>query len=70
MSMSGSKSRLAGLTRDLSLQWDETRQHWRDTKSDEFDRRFMSELSALVNRSVLVMEQLDELLLKIRSDCE
>ena len=70
MSMSGSKSRLAGLTRELSLQWTETQHHWRDAKSDEFERRFLVELSALVNRSVVVMEQLDELLVKIRSDCE
>ena len=70
MSMSGSKSRLAGLTRELSLRWTETRHHWRDAKSEEFERRFMMELSALVNRSVVVMEQLDELLVKIRSDCE
>ena len=70
MSMSGSKSRLAGLTRELSLQWTETRHHWRDAKSEEFEQRFMAELSAHVNRTVMVLEQLEELLKKVRSDCE
>jgi hypothetical protein len=68
--MSGNKSRLVGLTREISLQWAETRNHWRDAKSEEFERRFMIELSAHVNRTVIVLAQLDELLKKVRSDCE
>jgi hypothetical protein len=70
MSMSGNKGRLVGLTRDISLEWAETKNYWRDAKSEEFERRFMSELSAHVNRAVLVLEQLEELLKKVRSDCE
>jgi len=70
MSMSGTKGRLVGLTRDISLEWAETKNYWRDAKSEEFERRFMSELSAHVNRAVLVLEQLEELLKKVRSDCE
>jgi hypothetical protein len=70
MNLSGNKGRLIGLTRELSLQWAETKNHWHDAKSEEFDRRFMTELSAQVNRALLVMEQMEELLKKIRSDCE
>jgi hypothetical protein len=70
MSLSGNKSRLMGLTREISVQWAETRNHWRDAKSEEFERRFMTELSYHVNRTVNVVEQLDELLRKVRSDCE
>ena len=70
MSMSGNKGRLVGLTRDISLEWAETKNYWRDAKSEEIERRFMSELSAHVNRAVLVLEQLEELLKKVRSDCE
>jgi hypothetical protein len=70
MSLSGNKGRLVGLTRDISLEWSETKNYWRDVKSEEFDRRFMAELSAHVNRAVLVLEQMEELLKKVRSDCE
>jgi hypothetical protein len=67
--MSGNKSRLVGLTQEISLQWAETRNYWRDAKSEEFERRFMTELSAHVNRTVMVLAQLEELLKKVRSDC-
>lgn len=70
MSMSGNKGRLVGLTRDISLQWAETKNFWRDAKSAEFEHRFMAELSANVNRAVMILDQLDELLKKVRSDCE
>ena len=70
MSLSGNRGRLVGLTRDISLEWAETKNYWRDVKSEEFDRRFMAELSVHVNRAVIVLEQMDELLKKVRSDCE
>jgi hypothetical protein len=70
MSLSGNKSRLTGLTREISLQWSETKNYWRDAKSDEFDRRYMSELSTNVDRTVAIIEQLEELLKKVRKDCE
>ncbi|MDR3459701.1 MAG: hypothetical protein P4N60_19910 [Verrucomicrobiae bacterium] len=70
MSLAGNKGRLLGLARGISLEWAETKNHWHDAKSEEFDRKFMRELSAQVNRSVTVMEQLEELLKKVRSDCE
>ncbi|HUC84288.1 MAG TPA: hypothetical protein VL970_03775 [Candidatus Acidoferrales bacterium] len=70
MNLSGNKSRLGGLTRDISLRWSETKNYWRDSKSEEFERRFMAELSANVNRTLLIVEKLDELLKKVRSDCE
>lgn len=70
MSLSGNRGRLTGLTRDISLQWEETKNYWRDAKSDEFERKFMVELSGHVNRATMVLEQLEELLKKVRSDCE
>ena len=70
MNISGNKGRLIGLTRALLLQWDETKNYWRDAKSDEFERQFLVELSAHVNRATMVLEQLEELLKKVRSDCE
>ena len=70
MNLSGNKGRLVGLTRDIMLRWSETKNYWRDAKSEEFDRRFMAELDASVNRTVLIVDKLEELLKKVRSDCE
>jgi hypothetical protein len=70
MNLSGNKGRLVGLTRDILLRWAETKEHWRDAKSEEFERRFMVELSAGVNRTVTILDKLDELLKIVRSDCE
>jgi hypothetical protein len=70
MNLTGNRSRLTGLTRDLSLQWDETKSFWLDAKSQEFEQRFMIELEAQTSRAVGVLEQLDKLLQKVRSDCE
>jgi len=70
MNLSGNKGRLVGLTREISLRWTETKEHWRDARAEEFDRRFMQELNASVNRTVLIIEKLDEVLKKVRSECE
>ena len=70
MNLSGNKSRIVGLTRDITLRWAETKNYWRDAKGGEFERRFMVELDANVNRTVTILEKLEELLKKVRSDCE
>lgn len=70
MNLGGNKGRITGLTREISLRWAETKVHWRDARSEEFDRRFMQELSASVSRAVLIIDKLDEVLKKVRSDCE
>lgn len=68
--MKASGSRLAGITKELRAQWLDTKNYWKDAKSQEFERRFMDELLASVDRAVTVIEQLDKLATKIRKDCE
>ena len=70
MSLSGSKSRLAAISKEVSLQWRETRSSWNDGKSQEFERRYMDELLARVDKTVTVIEKLDQILAQVRSDCE
>jgi len=70
MSLSSARGRLTGVTRDLSLKWNDTKNFWRDGKAEEFERRFMRELFAEVNQSLLAIEKLDELLRKTRTNCE
>jgi len=68
--MKGSSNRLSGITKELWAQWLDTKSYWRDAKSEEFERRYMEELLAGVDRAVTVIEQLDKLMTKIRKDCE
>ena len=68
--MKASGKRLAGITKELRAQWLETKNYWKDAKSVEFERRYMEELLASVDRAVTVIEQLDKLVSKIRKDCE
>ena len=42
----------------------------KDAKCEQFEREYMQELVASVDRAVAVMEQLDKLVTKIRKDCE
>ena len=68
--MNANGSRLATITKDLWAQWQTTKQHWKDHKSEEFEQRYLQELMASVDKSVMVIEQLDKLITKIRRDCE
>ena len=70
MNLSGSKNRLMAITKELSKRWEDTKNHWRDGKSQEFEQRYMTELFAHVDKTVTVMEKLDEVLNKVRHDCE
>jgi len=70
MNPSGIKNRLTSLTKGLATRWDETKNYWKDTKSQEFEQRYLIELFANVDKTVTVLEKLDELLAKVKKDCE
>jgi len=70
MSLSSNKARLASATRELSLQWEQTRQYWTDAKSLDFEHKYMEDLITSANNALEVIDQLDKLINKIRSDCE
>ena len=70
MNLNSNKSRLAGLTKDILLRWHDTKRYWHDAKSEEFERRHITELSAQVDRAGIIVDKLEELLKKVRSDCE
>jgi hypothetical protein len=70
MSLNADKARLAGLTKELVLRWAETKESWRDARGEEFERKYMQELVSSVGQAVAVIEQLEKLSAKVRSDCE
>lgn len=70
MSMKGSASGLVQAVKELMLEWEQTKAIWNDVKSQEFERRFLAEIPGHAMRATEVMEQLNELLKKVRHECE
>lgn len=68
--MSAGGSRLEALTKDLRVHWLQTKEYWSDAKSHEFEHKYLEELFASVDRAVLVIDQLDKVISKIKKDCE
>ena len=70
MSLSANKARLQAVTRDLSSQWHQTKDHWQDVKAQEFEHKYLEDLFASVDAATEVIDQLDKVIARIRSDCE
>jgi hypothetical protein len=70
MSLAANKSLLLGASKELSLQWQQTKDTWKDSKSREFELQYLEELMTNVDKSLEIIENLDKLLTKIRNDCE
>ncbi len=70
MSLNSTRTRLTALTKQLSIRWDETREHWQDAKAVEFEKRYLEDLFNRVNVAAASIEELDRALAKIRRDCE
>ena len=68
--MKASGTRLAGITKELRAQWQETKATGRTPRARNSSSKYMEELLASVDRAVTVIEQLDKLITKIRKDCE
>lgn len=69
-SLGSTRSRLAALTRELNVRWHETRLSWNDAKRDEFERTHLAPLLEAVDKAGTALEQLDEIVLKARKECE
>jgi len=70
MSTKGNASNLVQAAKDLSNEWQQTKSHWHDVKSQEFERKYLEDLPGHVTRAALMIEEIDVVLRKIRSDCE
>jgi hypothetical protein len=57
-------------TRELSRKWNDTKEHWRDSKSDEFEREYLADLLSDVERAMPILEELDRLISTVRRECE
>jgi hypothetical protein len=70
MSLQAGRTRLVTATKDLMLNWEQTRQHWRDTRSEEFERSYLAALLPAVERAAGAIGELGVVLARIRHECE
>lgn len=70
MSSRNARSVLAKRTRELTVAWQQTRESWRDGRSREFEKKFLAPLAEAVNLSSATLSELDQILTRIRNDCE
>jgi hypothetical protein len=70
MITSASGARLAALTRELLNRWQQTRESWMDDKAREFEERYLLELESVVRTATTSIANLEEVIRKVRSDCE
>jgi hypothetical protein len=68
--MSAAGGKLTAVTKVLSSQWQQTKESWKDAKAEEFQRQYLDELFTSVDKAVGIMDQVEKLVTKIRSDCE
>lgn len=70
MSLTADRTRLRAITKELTVRWEETKHAWNDAKSREFERQYLEELLARVDKAVATIEKLEKLAAAARSDCE
>ena len=60
--MTGAQNRLQSLTKELRIEWENTKHSWNDAKSQEFEKQYLEELFAAVNHARIVTGVHGELL--------
>lgn len=70
MSVANNATNLLQALKDLRIEWEQAREHWRDGKCAEFDRDYMENLPSDIARAATAMKELDAILKMVRNDCE
>ncbi len=70
MNVSANGKVILNATRELARKWDQTKSHWKDAKSAEFERDYLAGLFSDVERAMPILEELDRLMANVRNQCE
>jgi hypothetical protein len=70
MTAGGSAGNLTQAVKNLNMAWEVTQESWHDVKSQEFQKNYLDPLPGHVATAITVMEEIDLILHKIRSECE
>lgn len=69
MSIRGSQGQLTRALQDLLLHWDRTRDTWRDTRAQDFEKRVLEPLSKKVQHAAKAMDRMAANLNRARREC-
>jgi hypothetical protein len=70
MSTQASASLLIQAARSLMIEWEKTKVQWRDVKSEEFEHVYLENLFNEIAGTTAAMEEIANLLKKVRNECE
>jgi hypothetical protein len=70
MSLSVGRAKLLTALKELRTRWDRVRRTWDDPVSREFEKEFIEPLDGKVRAGVSAMENMYELIIQARKDCE
>jgi hypothetical protein len=68
--MSAAQNKLLALTKELLANWEQTKDYWNDAKTQEFEKRYLQELTSALNQTVSNIDALERVIQKARADCE
>ncbi len=70
MNVGSHRTLLVTATKELSRQWEQTKDSWQDAKSKEFEQKYLLDILSGVDRAAGVFEQLEKLVARVRNECE
>jgi hypothetical protein len=70
MSLSTGRYQLANAHKVLKLEWQATEESWRDVVRKDFEDHYWDPLSIRLTSLLTAMDQLDQVMAKLRQDCE
>ncbi len=68
--MKAAASNLLDALKELNLRWENCRENWNDSRSDEFAAQHLEDLASQVRHAAQQFEELDAVLRKMKKDCE
>ena len=69
MGVDYSRTRLQQTLKELMLRWEKAREDWDDQVSREFQETYLDTLEPKVKATMDAMEEMAEILRKLRRDC-
>ena len=70
MSLMESKGTLSKAAKELFARWEDVKSIWSDTQSAQFEKNYLLPLEQDLRSAISAMEQMDQALQKMHSDCE
>ncbi len=70
MGMHEGRARLGKSVKELMMKWSEAQSQWNDSTSKAFEKRFLVPIDMDSRQAIGAMDQMANLLQKIKHDCE